>query len=76
MKTWKELRYVLYLLELKKNNTKRWVARIQVSINEKKRMLKAKSDGVFVPKYIYEDGSEMEMSKHSAMINVNLESLT
>lgn len=66
LKTWKELQYVLYLLTVKNETTRKWSRYIKKTISDKKKGTKAKSDGAYIPKYVLDDDTEIEMILHSA----------
>ena len=71
LKHWKELEHVLYLLNPKDRECKRWAESIQRNIQEKKKVLglrKEKSS----PKYINYAGKETEMKKDGATLQTVL----
>ena len=66
MKHYKELEHVLYLLNPKDEECKRWAERIKRNIHEKKKVLGLRNEK-FSPKYINYLGKETEMKKDGAI---------
>ena len=71
LKHWKELEHVLYLLNPKDREYKRWVESIQRNIFEKKKVLGLRIEK-FSPKYINYAGKETEMKKDGATLQTVL----
>ena len=67
LKHWKELEHVLYLLNPKDRECKRWAESIQRNIQMKKKVLGLRKEK-FSPKYINYAGKETEMKKDSATL--------
>ena len=65
LKNWKELEYVLYMLDLKDEECKRWAGRMEIIIRDQKKLLKEKK-GDFTPKYIDYCEKKIEMKKDGA----------
>ena len=71
LKHWKELEHVLYLLNPKDRECKRWAESIKRNIQEKKKVLGLRSER-FSPKYINYSGKETEMKKDGAILQTML----
>ena len=71
LKHWKELEHVLYLLNPKDRECKRWAESIQRNIQMKKKVLGLRK-GKFNPKYINYAGKETEMKKDGATLQTVL----
>ena len=71
LKHWKELEHVLYLLNPKDRECKRWAESIQRNIFEKKKVLGLRTEK-FSPKYINYAGKETEMKKDGATLQTVL----
>ena len=67
LKHWKELEHVLYLLNPKDRECKRWAKSIQRNIQMKKKVLGLRKEK-FSPKYINYAGKETEMKKDGATL--------
>ena len=67
LKHWKELEHVLYLLNPKDRECKRWAESIQRNIQMKKKVLGLRKEK-FSPKYINYAGKETEMKKDGATL--------
>ena len=71
LKHWKELEHVLYLLNPKDRECKRWAESIKRNIQEKKKVLRLRNEE-FSPKYINYAGKETEMKKDGATLQTVL----
>ena len=71
LKHWKELEHVLYLLNPKDRECKRWVESIQRNIFKKKKVLGLRKEK-FSPKYINYAGKETEMKKDGVTLQTVL----
>ena len=71
LKHWKELENVLYLLNPKDRECKRWAESIKRNIQEKKKVLGLRKEE-FSPKYINYAGKETEIKKDGATLQTVL----
>ena len=71
LKQWKELEHVLYMLNPKDEECKRWAKSIKRNIHEKKKVLGLRNER-FSPKYINYSGKETEMKKDDAILQTML----
>ena len=75
LKHWKELEYVLYLLNPNDRECKRWAKSIKINIQEKKKVLGLRKEE-FSPKYINYAGKETKIKKDGATLQTVLGSTT
>lgn len=65
LKTWKVLEDVLYILKVNNKATRKWSEYINKTIFDKKRGIKLKSDGAYIPNYVLDNDIETELILNS-----------
>ena len=71
-KTWKESKYILYLLEVKNEATQKWSEFIKKTLIDKKKFMMKNSSGIYILKYISDEDKEVEMEKNSVRLQIVL----